>query len=166
MGVTAGVSAAATRDTLRDATKARDHAAIVALLAPDVVLHSPVVPYAFTGRDAVARVYAAVVDRFEGFDYTAELGSDTGVQVLRFRTTVLGRPTEGLTAVEVDSAGRIADITIFIRPLSSLAAVGAALAPGLARGRLARLVLTILSRPLPTLLGLAEPLVKRLIRLR
>jgi hypothetical protein len=160
--------AARTAAALGDAVLAYDHGAIVALLAPDVVLRSPVVRFAFEGRDEVALIYRIVLDAFVGFELVDSAGDEHGVQILRFRSKVLGRETETFSLLRVREDGLIGEVVISVRPLVSVAAVGAVMGPPLARrrGRLAWLAVVLLSRPLPRVLELAEPLLPRLIRRR
>ena len=159
-------AAADTAAALRDAVLAYDHAAVVALLAPDVVLRSPVVRFPFEGRDDVSDVYRAVLDGFRDFEFVELAEGDGGLQIMRFRMSVLGRTGETISLLRVGADGLIAEVVIYVRPLATLAAVGAVMGPPLARrrGRLQWLAITLLSRPLPRLLELADPLLPRLIR--
>jgi hypothetical protein len=70
--------------------------------------------------------------------------------------------------IAFDEAGRVKDMTVHIRPMVGLAAVAATIGPPLARkrSRAGALVLAVLSAPLPLLLGLMDPLVRRFVRLR
>lgn len=158
-------TAADTAAALRDAVLAYDHGAIVALLAEDVVLRSPIVRFSFEGREDVAFLYRAVLDGFEGFEFLDGAGDRDGVQTLRFRSEVLGRETETFSQIRVRDDGLIGEVVIAVRPLVSVAAVGAIMGPALGRrrGRLQWLALVLLSRPLPRILELAEPLLPRLV---
>ncbi len=160
-------SAAATAAALRDAVLAYDHPAVVALLAEDAVLRSPVVRFPFEGRDEVAFVYGAVLDGFRDFRFVERAGDEDGPQVLRFKARVLGRDVEVFSLVRVAN-GLITEVVISARPLVGVAAVGAVMGPRLARrhGVLPWLAIVAISRPLPRVLELAEPLLPRLIRRR
>lgn len=162
------MSAATTAAALRDAVLAYDHAGIVRLLSPDVVLRSPIVKFPFEGRDDVADVYRAVLDGFKGFEFVEAAEGEDGLQIMRFRATVLGRTGETISLLRVNPDGLIGEVVIYVRPLATAAAVGAVMGPPLARrrGRLAWLAVTLISRPLPWLLELADPLLPRLIRRR
>ena len=162
------MTAADTRAALRDATLAGDHAGIVALLADDAVLRSPVIRFPFEGKEAVADVYRAVLDSFEGVVPVTELGDEQGPQMLRFRARVLGREAHIVSLLDADADGRIQEVTIFVRPLAAVAAVGAAMGPRLARhkGRFHALAVRLLTRWLPPVIELADPVIPRLIRLR
>ena len=162
------MTAAETRAALRDASLAGDHAAIVALLADDVILRSPVLKLPFEGKAAVADVYRAVLDSFMDLEPVAERGDADGLQMLRFRARVLGRDAHLVSLLDTDGSGRIAEVTIFVRPLAAVAAVGAALGPRLARhnGPWHVLAARLLTRWLPPVIELADPIIPRLIRLR
>ncbi len=60
----------------RAGVEARDLDAMVGPLAPDVVFHSPITFKPFEGVDAVRVVLGAVLEVFEDFRYTDELGGD------------------------------------------------------------------------------------------
>ena len=156
------------RDTaaaLRDAVLAYDHGAIVGLLADDVVLRSPVVRFPFEGRDDVAFIYRVVLDGFQDFEFVEGSGDEHGPQTLRFRSKVRGRETEVFSLLRVRDDGLIGEVVIAARPLASVAAIGAVMGPALGRrrGRLQWLAMVVLSRPLPRLIELAEPLLPRLL---
>ena len=162
------MSAAATAAALRDAVLASDHAAIVRLLAEDVVLRSPTVKFPFEGRDEVADVYRAVLDGFQDFEFVELASGDGGLQIMRFRAKVLGRSGETISLLHVNGDGLIGEVVIYVRPLATAAAVGAVMGPPLARrnGRLYQLAALALSRWLPRFIELADPLLPRLIRRR
>jgi SnoaL-like domain len=103
----------------RAAVERQDLDGARALLAPDIVFHSPVTFHPFVGRDTVARLLALVADTFEDFRYTDELEAD-GVHVLIFRASVAGKELEGLDLLRFDQDGLIADFTVMVRPLSGL----------------------------------------------
>jgi SnoaL-like domain len=157
---------AATRRRLREAFERKDLAAAVATLAPDVVLHSPILERpAFEGRDAVGDLLGAVMATFEDLRYTLE--ADSGAtQTLAFHARVRGREVDAVDLLRVDDAGLIAEITVHIRPMAGLAWVAAALGPHLARGPVQRVLIAAFATPLALLLTLTEPLVPRLIRMR
>src|SRR5688572_14491789 len=116
------MTAAGLRETFKAATLARDADAIAALLADDVVLRSPVVPFPFEGRAAVTAIYRAVLARFEELELLTEVGEESGAQAMRFRARILGRPLE--TAVFLtERDGRIVEVALFARPLAGAAAI-------------------------------------------
>jgi hypothetical protein len=119
----------ATPQAFRAAVEARDMDAAVALLAPDVVFHSPAVFHAYEGAETVGGLLRIVGDTFEDFRYTDELRSGDDVEALVFRAAVGGRELEGLDLLRLGPDGLIADFTVMIRPLSGLVALAQALGP-------------------------------------
>ena len=112
----------------RTAVENRDHAAMVALMAPDVVFFSPVAFRPFVGRDAAAELFWNLLEVFEDFVYVDELdGDDT--HALVFTATVGGKRLQGLDHLRFDTDGLVAEFTVMIRPLSGLAAIGEAMGP-------------------------------------
>ena len=118
----------------RDAVEARDHAAMVDALAEDVTFNSPVAFKPFEGRETVGQVLGAVMQTFEDFRYTDELeaGGGDDVHALVFRATVNGKELEGLDLLRMDDEGKIAELTVMVRPASGLMALGEQMAPKVA----------------------------------
>ena len=115
----------------RAAVESGDHAAMTALLAPDVRFFSPVAFKPFVGRDDVAEVLRQVMAVFADFHYVDELDG-SGTHALVFRATVDGKQVEGLDHLRFDDAGLIREFTVMIRPASGLMAMGAAMGPRVA----------------------------------
>jgi SnoaL-like domain len=155
------------RRELRAAMEARDHGRVEALLAEDVALWSPIIGYSFDGKQAVSALYAAVIESFERYHYTHELGSGDE-QLLAFRGTVRGREMDGCDLIRVNDDGLIAEIIVFVRPMAGIATLARELGPRLARrrGRLAWLAMRLLTPPLPLLLRMVDAIAPRLIPLR
>ena len=117
-------------DAFRAGVEARDHDAMVAALADDVVFHSPITFKPFEGRAAVAALLGVVMGTFEDFSYTDELDSD-GVKALVFEARVGDRQVEGLDLLRFDAEGMIEDFTVMVRPLSAAMALAEAVGKGL-----------------------------------
>ena len=115
----------------RAAVEAGDHAGMVAALAPEAVLHSPVTFKPFEGREAVSRLFAILLETFEDFSYTDEFEAD-GRAALVFRARIGDREVEGLDLFRFDDDGLIADLTVMVRPLSGAIALAEAVGPKLA----------------------------------
>jgi ketosteroid isomerase-like protein len=111
----------------RAAVEAGDHAAMVDLLAPDVVFNSPVSFRPFEGRDATAVVLGAVLKVFTEFRYTDELSAEDGTHLLVFEAMVGDRKAQGVDLLRFDADGLIADFTVMVRPLSAATALGEAM---------------------------------------
>jgi hypothetical protein len=155
------------RREMRAAMEAKDHAALNELLAPDVVLHSPIIRTAFEGREAVSGVYAAIIENFPDHRYTGELEGD-GVQMLMAKGTLRGVDVQTAAALRVNADGLIDDVAVIVRPLAGVVAFVAALGPSLAerRGRAQALVMRLVSPALPQIAKLLDLMAPRLLKLR
>lgn len=111
----------------RKAVDAQDLDAAMDCFAEDAVLHSPVLFRPFEGKEAVRLVLSAVLNILEDFRYTNELSGD-GQACLVFRARIGEREVEGIDLIRLSPAGRIADITVMMRPLSALNAFSTAMA--------------------------------------
>jgi ketosteroid isomerase-like protein len=117
-------------DRWQEAVAARDLGALAELLRDDVVFRSPVVHAPTTGRGPTSLVLAAVTEVFGPLEYThAYLDEPDGV-TLEFRTSVTGDDgrrldVDGVDVFRLDGDGRIAALTVMLRPLSATLAVGA-----------------------------------------
>jgi hypothetical protein len=110
----------------RQAVEQRDLAALTELLSPEVVFNSPVSFKPYRGREQVGFILATVATVFEDFVYVDELevGSHS---VLRFRARIGNRDAEGVDLIERDADGQVASLTVMVRPLSALQALGEAM---------------------------------------
>ena len=105
----------------RAAVEREDIDAVSALLAPEIVFHSPATFHPFVGRETVTRLLTIVLHTFEEFRYTDELeNAGDGTHALIFRAGIGGREIEGIDLLRVDEQGLIADFTVMLRPLSGL----------------------------------------------
>ena len=103
----------------RRAAESKDIDLLTETLHEDVVLHSPVLFRGFEGRETVVTVISHVAATLENFSYTDELAEGDTV-VLRFKATVGDRELEGIDFLELDEAGKVAGLTVFMRPMSAL----------------------------------------------
>lgn len=106
----------------RKAVESGDLDGMVAQLAPDVVLHSPVTFKPFAGKDAVAGLFSILVRTFQDFRYVAEYDGPNG-GVLHFHTRVGDRDVEGVDIVTTNEDGLVSDLTVMVRPLSATTAL-------------------------------------------
>jgi hypothetical protein len=111
----------------RRAAEAKDVDLMRETLRDDVVLHSPVLFRGFEGIDAVGMVLGHVAGVLEGLTYTDEAVGD-GTVVLRFKAMVGELELEGIDYLTLDQDGRVADLTVFMRPMSALTAFNARMA--------------------------------------
>jgi hypothetical protein len=118
----------------RDAIERRDLDAMVATLADDVVLHSPVSFKPFEGREAVAQLFEILVRTFEDFRYTDDLPGEE-VHAMIFRARIGDREVEGLDLIRPGPDGQIVDFTVMVRPLTGVVALAEAVGPQLAAAK-------------------------------
>ncbi len=105
----------------RRAAEAKDLELLSEALREDVVLHSPVLFRGFEGREIVSQVLTHVAATLEDLTYTDELVEESTV-ALRFTAKVGDRELEGIDFLELDEDGKVAVLTVFMRPMSALTA--------------------------------------------
>lgn len=149
---------------LRAAMTAKDHAAVVSLFSPDIVLHSPILGTRFEGAEAVGELYEGLMEGFTDYRYTRELAGEDEY-TLGFEGTVRGRRLEGVDIVRAGDDGLIAEMTIMIRPLAGLIAFLVEIGPHVARrrGRGHALVMRLIGPPLPLIARLVEWVAPKLV---
>jgi hypothetical protein len=103
----------------RVAAEAKDIELMTATLREDVVLHSPILFRGFEGREMVGQVLTHVAATLEGLTYVDEL-ADGNTVCLRFKAKVGERELEGIDFLELDDEGKVAELTVFMRPLSAI----------------------------------------------
>ena len=112
-------------DAFRQAAEAKDFSKVDELLAEDVVFRSPVVFKPYEGIAAVGAVLAAVVQVFEDFRYTDQV--ETGeTAMLAFSARVGGRDIDGIDLLRFGADGRVAELQVYVRPLSGINALAEA----------------------------------------
>jgi hypothetical protein len=113
----------------RAAVEAQDHAAMVDLLADDVVFTSPVAFKPYPGKAITAAILRGVMRVFEDFHYVREIGEpDASDHALVFRAKVGGVEVHGCDFLHVDAEGKIDEFTVMVRPLSGANALSEAMA--------------------------------------
>lgn len=116
----------------RAAVESHDLDRIMAAFTDDAVLHSPITHQPFEGRAAIRRLLAIIIEVFQGFHYTDELGASDGTKALVFRARVGRRDVEGIDLLRFDASGKVVDLTVLVRPRSAMEALLAEVAPRLA----------------------------------
>jgi hypothetical protein len=151
----------------RAAFETRDLDAWVDALATDVVVHSPIIKTPFTGREAVAELYAVLFSALGRLDFTDEFAVGDS-HAFFWRADVDGRWVEGADVLRHDEHGKISEITALIRPLADIALFAAAVGPPLARkrGRLRVPLLRLLTLPLQAILAVADAVATRFVQRR
>ena len=99
----------------------RDMAALDALLADDVVFHSPVVHTPQRGKAVTGMYLGAALSVLgnDSFAYVREVRGDRDV-VLEFETTVDGTFVNGVDLISFDEDGRIESFKVMLRPLQAV----------------------------------------------
>jgi len=111
----------------RRAVETHDLEGVIATLAPDVVLHSPITErVAFHGHDEMRELMRAHFATVENLRYFTDVG-DAQTRAQFYRATVDGQQVEAATRVEVNDQAQISEITIYYRPLPGLTALTATL---------------------------------------
>jgi len=111
-------------DLLR-AVAGRDRDALIELLAEDVVFHSPVQTY--RGREQAIRLLVTAGGVLDGVEVTRRLDG-----VTFFTARVEEHPVDGVLHERAGEDGRIAEVTLMLRPLAQLQAAVARMARALA----------------------------------
>jgi SnoaL-like domain len=110
-------------DPFRSAVETKDLSRLDDLFAEDVIFRSPVVFKPYEGRDAVRILLEAIVQVLEDFRYLEQV--ETGdVAVLVFEATAGDREVQGVDIIKFGEDGRIVEMTVMMRPMSGLVAVG------------------------------------------
>ena len=113
-------------DAFRKAAESKDFSAFEEIFAENVTFRSPAVFGPYEGRGAVAMLLTAVAGVFEDFRYTDQV--ETGdTAVLAFSAMVGDRELDGVDLLRFDGAGRVREMSVYIRPLSGLNALAEAM---------------------------------------
>jgi hypothetical protein len=128
-------AASATTRRFREAAEARDVDSMLATLAEDVVLRSPITDrVTFRGRAQLGELLRSVFATIEDIRYFADVG-DARTRALFDRARVGGQALEQAVRVQLNDRQQIEELTVFFRPLPGLAGLAAGLAPRVARKR-------------------------------
>jgi hypothetical protein len=113
-------------DAFRAAAEAKDFAQADGLFAEDATFSSPMVFKPYEGREAIKVILGAVVQVFEDFRYIAHV--ETGdTAVLEFEARVGDRQLQGVDVLKFNDDDSISELTVMVRPMSGLAALGEAM---------------------------------------
>lgn len=102
-------------------TRRHDVNELDAMLDDDCVFRSPVVHTPQRGKAITLAYLSAALSVLggEGFRYTREFTSDTGV-VLEFETEIDGIAINGIDIIEWNAAALIVDFKVMVRPLKAI----------------------------------------------
>ena len=106
-------------NAFRDAFERRDEDALAALLAPGVVLHSPVLGRPWEGRETVVSLVLTMSEILGQvrFDEPMAGGRRVGLALAGEHA---GRPFEAMLVLGIDAGGAVARLTAMVRPLAVL----------------------------------------------
>ncbi len=163
MTLIASVSAGS---AMRAAMERRDIRAVADAFAADAEFHSPLTDkLTFRGREQIAALADIVLDVFENFRYTDEIMGDEG-GFLVGRAKVDGLEIEFVDHLRFGDDGRIAEITVFFRPLPAAAAalrrIGARLGRRKSHARGA--LMSVVAHPLALMTRIGDAIGARLLR--
>jgi hypothetical protein len=112
----------------------------------------------FEGKDEVAALHRDIFAVLEVLDTAEPLALDAS-RAFTFRARVRGVEGEAILLARFNKLGQIVEITIFARPLPTLATLFSALPPRVSarrRGRLRGALAAVLTRPLAFVLRTAD----------
>jgi hypothetical protein len=114
-------------DAFKAAVEARDGDAMADCLAEDVRFFSPVVFRPYEGKQVVAAILVeGAMKVFSDFRYTDRL-EDGDTTALVFAAKVGDREVQGLDLLRFDAEGKVAELTVMVRPMSGLNALAEAM---------------------------------------
>jgi SnoaL-like protein len=114
-------------DAFRAAVESEDPEALTDTLAEGVVFRSPVVFRAYEGKEVVSTILTqGAMKVFEDFRYVDQL-SDGDSEALIFAARVGDRTLDGLDLLRFDADGKVAELTVMVRPMSGLNALAEAM---------------------------------------
>jgi hypothetical protein len=136
-------------------------------LAPDVVLHSPILRASFEGRADAIELFGVLFAELGEVQITDEL-SDGDVHAFFWRVQIGAKSVEGVDLLRYNERGEISEIRVLIRPLPDIALFAGAIGPALAakRAPIRGLVARLMILPLRAILTLADTISARLIQRR
>lgn len=145
----------------RSAVEAHDRDALSSALAPDVKLRSPITTrIPFEGRERVLELMEEIFALYDTMDVVRDI-RDGDVQVLEIEVRLAGYDMHQVQVLEHDEAGRVRQVTLFMRPMPGVANLAAHLGPRLVRRRRGRIA-AVLTAPALWLVSLLARLNDRL----
>jgi hypothetical protein len=96
-----------------------DHPAILAALSDDVTIRVAVHDQPLEGKETADFLFGVLTQELTPFELTHEIIEGDSA-VVQFETSLRGTPAHGLNVLELDSDGRVKELTVFFRPLAAL----------------------------------------------
>jgi hypothetical protein len=113
---------------IRAAVEGKDLDRMVAGLAEDVVVHSPVAHRPFQGVPAARILFQAILETYQDFHYVEELHGERSLGLI-FKTQIGDRETHGLHHIRFTADGLADELTVMVRPLSAAQAFAQLVGP-------------------------------------
>jgi hypothetical protein len=153
-------------DLFEEAWRTRDLDGWVESMAPDVVLHSPLISTPFHGRASARDLYGVLFEAFGKMTITHRSSSGETV-VVGWRGELGNGTVEGLDLLRYHANGLIVEIRVLMRPLVALGRFAAVVGPDLGRrkGRTNKVAVWVLTRPLGPLFRAVDRLSPALLPL-
>lgn len=122
--------------TWHQLVRERNARGLDALLAEDVVFHSPVVHTPLVGRPITTKYLAAAFQVFfnDSFRYVRELTGERDA-VLEFELELDGISVNGVDMIKWDDDGKVTEFKVMLRPLKAVSLIQQKMATVLASGR-------------------------------
>jgi hypothetical protein len=105
----------------------RDVQDLQAMLAEDVVFHSPYLEQPYSGRESTAAILTTVGEVLQDFTYHREIVEGHN-WALEFSARVGEQSLKGIDLIRLDDDGLIVKFEAFVRPYNGLRALGVAMA--------------------------------------
>ena len=99
-----------------------DKPAILGALADDVVIHVAVHDAPMQGKQIADFLFGVLAEELGDMTITDEIVEDDRAVVL-FETSIRDHAAQGLNVVRLDASGTVRELTVFFRPLASLALI-------------------------------------------
>lgn len=117
---------ASAADAMRRAFIERDFSLAAGTLAENVVLHSPVLERTWSTKAVVERLGPAMMSVFEDIRF-APVITDGDAAVVSFKARCGPVDAQLIEVLYLDDRGKVAELTLYIRPLPALRAVARAM---------------------------------------
>lgn len=103
--------------------KNKDLVGIAELVADDCVLHTPRFLRPITEKSHIVLVLKGIIKFVEGFEYYRVFTQDNEA-MMEFKGKIGDVVVHGIDIFTIDEAGKIKELTVFIRPTKALEAIG------------------------------------------
>jgi hypothetical protein len=165
--MTALKTAEATTERYRRAGETGDVDLAMTTFSATAVVHSPLTERVrFTGHGELRTLIEVAYGHFDGIQFHTDIG-DERTRVVIYTARIRGVDMEEATLLRLDDQGKIAEATLFIRPLPGLVEVMGAFGPDIARRnghRGAAGLLSVLIRPLRSMVKSGDRFAVPLVR--